>query len=95
MIELGDVQWENVVLKYNGPSPATTHPPKWKTTEYDVWYRNPRQVIKNILANADFDGHIDYVAYHEFNGEKQQYSNMMSGNWSWQQCVRLHTQFFF
>ena len=70
MIELGDVRWENVVLKYNGPSPATTHPPEWKTTEYNIWYRNPRQVIKNILANADFDGHIDYMAYREFNGEK-------------------------
>ena len=71
------------------------HPPKWKTTEYDIWYWNPCQVIKNILANADFDDHIDYMAYCKFNSKKWQYSNMMSGSWSWQQCVCLHTQFFF
>ena len=88
-IELGNVDWENVCLKYNGPHPEVTRPPEWKTTEYVVWYRNPRQVIKNILANPDFDGHIDYVAYQEFNGEKRQYGNVMSGDWSWRQSVRF------
>lgn len=89
MIELGDVRWENAVLKYNGPTPTTTRPPEWKTAEYNIWYRNPREVIKNILANTDFNGHIDYMAYQEFDGEKQQYGNVMSGKWSWRQSVRL------
>ena len=87
-IKLGDVQWENVSLKYNGPLPTITRPPEWKTAEYDVWYRNPREVIKNMLSRTDFDGHIDYMAYQEFDGEKRQYGNMMSGDWSWRQSVR-------
>ena len=57
------------------------------TTKYDMWYRDPREVVKNILSNMDFNGHVDYAAYQEFNGEKRQYGNMMSGNWSWQQSV--------
>lgn len=93
-IELGNVRWENTRLKYNGPLPETTRPPEWKTAEHDVWYRNPREVIRNILACPDFDGHIDYVAYQEFNGEKRQYGNMMSGNWSWRQSVHfMHSAF--
>ena len=88
-IELGSVQWKNACLKYEGPLPRMTRPPEWKTARYDVWYRDPRQVIKNILASPDFDGHIDYVAYQEFNGEKRQYGNMMSGDWSWRQSVRF------
>jgi hypothetical protein len=50
--------------------------------EYDVWYRNPRDVIAGMLANTSFDGHIDYTAYHKFDGEKRQYGNMMSGDWA-------------
>jgi len=87
-IDLGDVQWEHAYLKYEGPLPETTHHPEWKTTEYDIWYRDPRQVIKNILARPDLEGHIDYTAYQEFNGEKRQYGNMMSGDWAWRQSVR-------
>ena len=93
-IELGNVRWENARLKYNGPRPEVTRPPEWKTAEYDVWYRNPRQVITNILSNTDFDGHIDYVAYQEFNGEERQYGNMMSGDWASRQSVRFSCSMF-
>lgn len=86
-IELGSVSWENISLKYNGPLPETTRRPEWMTREYDVWYRDPRQIIKNILARPELDGHVDYVAYQEFNGEQRQYGNLMSGNWAWRQSV--------
>ena len=69
-IELGNVSWENTCLKYNGPLPETTRTPEWMTSEYDVWYRNPRQMIKNILARPDFEGHVDYAAYQEFISEQ-------------------------
>ena len=62
---------------------------------HEVWFRNPRQVIKNILATTDFDGHIDYAAYREFSDNKRQYCNLMSGNWSWRQSVRAHPQHIF
>jgi len=88
-IGLGDVQWEHDYLKYKGPLPITARHPEWKTAEYDVWYRDPREVIKNILARPDFNGHVDYGAYQEFNNEKRQYGNMMSGDWAWRQSVRF------
>ena len=81
-IELGNIQWESASLKYDRPLPTTTRPPEWMTTEYDVWYRDSHKVIKNMLANPDFDGHINYMAYQEFDGEKRQYGNMMSSDWS-------------
>ena len=93
-IEVGDVRWESAQLKYEGPLPRTTRIPEWKTTVHEVWFRDPRQVIKNILATTDFDGHIDYAAYREFSDNKRQYCNLMSGNWSWRQSVRarpIHT----
>jgi len=90
-IKLGNVQWESASLKYDRPLPKTTRPPEWMTAKYDVWYRDPHKVVKNMLANPDFDGHIDYVAYQEFDGEKRQYGNMMSGDWSWQQSVCFFT----
>jgi hypothetical protein len=94
-IALGDVRWENASLKYKGPLPKTTHTPEWMTKAYDIWYRNPHEVIKDMLARTDFDGHTDYVAYQEFDGEKRQYSNMMSGDWSWRQSVCFfHSSFF-
>jgi len=89
VISLGDVQWEHDYLKYKGPLPAATRHPEWKTVEYDIWYRDPREVIKNILARPDFNGHVDYGAYQEFNNEKRQYGNMMSGDWAWRQSVRF------
>ena len=88
-INLSDIQWEHDYLKYNGPLPEATHHPEWKTAEYDVWYRDPRQVIKGILARPDFDGHVDYVAHQEFNRGERQYGNMISGDWAWRQSVRF------
>ena len=93
-VELNNVLWESACLRYEGPLPRTTRHPEWKTAGYEVWYRDPRQVIKNILASPDLDGHIDYVAYQEFNGEKRQYSNLMSGNWSSRQSVRFARRSF-
>src|ERR1700753_3616327 len=58
-VKVGDVWWENTCLKYDGPLPEVTCPPEWKTATYDVWYWNPREVIKNILACPDLEGHVD------------------------------------
>ena len=86
-IELGTVRWESACLKYDRPLPETTRPAEWMTTTYDVWYRNPREVIKSLLARPDLDGHVDYSAYQEFNDDQRQYSNLMSGEWAWKQSV--------
>ena len=88
-IPLGNVPWECFCLKYDGPPPETNRPPEWMVTEYEVWFRNPREVIKGILTNPEFNGHVDYSVYREFEDRQRRYSNMMSGDWAWRQSVRL------
>ena len=87
-ISLGDIPWECFCLSYDGPQPETTHLPEWKVTEYEVWFRNPREVIKGILANSELDGHLDYSAYREFEDSQRRYCDLMSGDWVWRQSVR-------
>lgn len=86
-IPLGDVPWECFCLSYDGPPHESPRPPEWKITEYEVWFRDPRKVIKAILGNSEFNGHIDYSAYQEFEGSQRQYRDMMSGDWAWRQSV--------
>ena len=86
-IQLGTAQWENTLFRYDGPLPEMPRRPEWMKAEYDVWHRNPHEVIKNIFARKDLDGKIDYVAHREFNGEQRQYGNLMSGDWAWAQSV--------
>ena len=87
-VPLGSIPWECFNLKYDGPLPETGRPPEWMVTEYEVWFRDPGEVIKGILANPEFDGHIDYSAYQESENSRRRYSNMMSGDWAWRQSVR-------
>jgi hypothetical protein len=84
---LGDVPWETFSLSYDNPPPKSSRPPEWKITEYEVWFRNPREVIKGILSNPELNGHIDYSAYREFEDSQRQYCGMMSGDWAWRQSV--------
>lgn len=84
-IDLGHVPWKSFTVKYTDDMPTPT--PAWMKKEYDVWYRNPRDVIHGIIGNKDFDGEIDYVPYREFKGGKRQWTDFMSGNWPWNQAV--------
>ena len=55
---------------------------------YDVWYCDPRVVIKNILLNTDFNGEVDYAPHHDFLEDGScRYKNFMSGDWAWEQAV--------
>lgn len=87
-IELGNVPWKSYTAQYQWLRPESGPIPEWMTTEYQLWYRDPRQVIHNILANPEFTSGIDYAPHRDFQDEKRQYSNFMSGDWAWDQCVR-------
>lgn len=58
------------------------------TTEYQLWYRDPRKVIHNLFGNPDLINSIDYVPYREFNNGERRYCDFMSGDWAWKQSVR-------
>ena len=57
--------------------------------DYQLWYRDPRKVVHNILANLDFNATLDYSAYRDLQDGKRRYCNFMSGNWAWDQCVSI------
>lgn len=87
---LGEVTWERCSLRYNGPQPVE-NPPPWMQAEYDIWFRDPRALVHNLLSNPDFKLGFDYAPYQErgTNGAHR-FQDFMSGNWAWNQAVGLH-----
>jgi hypothetical protein len=49
-IPLGDVPWQNFAVKLCGDK-ADVDVPTWMNHSYDVWYRDPPDVVRNMLAN--------------------------------------------
>jgi len=85
--ELGDVQWQSSTFRYQGEKPDD-HVPKWMTVEYEILYRNPRDVIKNMIADMTFKHAFDYAPYQEFDEDgDRRYENFMSGDWAFHQAV--------
>ena len=70
-IKLGHIPWQSYTAQYNGLCPENGPTPEWMTAEYQVWYRDPRKVIHNILANPNLADGIDYVPYHKFKDGKR------------------------
>jgi hypothetical protein len=85
---LGDVTWESFGLQYNGHQPVE-NTPLWMQAEYDVWFRDPRTVIHNLLSNPDFKSGFDYAPYQEYAAGVHRFQDFMSGNWAWKQAVGL------
>ncbi|KAF8889238.1 hypothetical protein BD779DRAFT_1611042 [Infundibulicybe gibba] len=55
--------------------------------DYEVWFRDPRMVMRSQLSNPDFKDEIDYSPLQEFGPDGQRlWTNLMSGNWAWQQA---------
>lgn len=65
MTPIGDAPWKSFGLKYSSDKPSE-NVPLWMDKTYNVWYRDPRVVIKNLFSNTDFNGEFDYVPYREF-----------------------------
>ncbi|KAH7904947.1 hypothetical protein BJ138DRAFT_1234046 [Hygrophoropsis aurantiaca] len=83
---LGDVAWNTFSVSYQGEKPPEDVPP-WMNASYEVCYRDPREILRNMLANPDFDGDIDYAPYRDFDAnENREYQNLMSGDWAWKQA---------
>lgn len=86
-ITLGDAPWESFTLQYNGPRPDGEVPP-WMTSDYDVWFRDPRVLVHNLLSNPDFKDEFDYAPFQEHSHSgAHRFQDFMSGNWSWRQAV--------
>jgi len=83
----GNIEWQCLKLKYEDVIPPG-NAPTWMVDEFEVWYRNPREVMKSMLANTDFAGEIDVAPLREYDEEEnREYKNFMSGDWAWKQAV--------
>ena len=75
------------MVKYCGLVPDEDAP-SWMFQEHEIWYRNAKEVVANMLRNKDFDGEFDYSPYRDFDETgKRCYKDVMSGDWAWLQSV--------
>lgn len=85
---LGDAPWKCLSTGFRGD--ISGNPPTWKLDEYEVWYRDPDVVIRNMLDNPDFNGQFDYAPYiHTNKSGERSWSDFMSGNFSWRHAVSV------
>ncbi|KIK21860.1 hypothetical protein PISMIDRAFT_12004 [Pisolithus microcarpus 441] len=86
-ILLGDVKWQRFKVQYTGDIPPVNSPP-WMRQSYEVWYRDVRKVVHQILGNPSYASEIDLRPFREFatEGDERQYKDFMSGDWAWDQA---------
>lgn len=88
-IPTGDVSWESFDVSYEGEGNIPEDVPDWMQEKSRVWYRNPHEVVRNLIANPDFKGEFDYAPYCQFRNEKREWTDLMSANWAWRQAVSI------
>lgn len=84
---LGDVSWESFRMRWKGDLPGNSDVPPWMTASYEVWFRDPLTIVRNMLGNTDFDGEMDYAPMREFVDGERVLKDFMSGDWAWRQAV--------
>jgi len=91
-IHHGDVPWQSFHLSYTGELDAEPEP--WKLAKYDVYYRDPRQIIHQQLGNRSFETEMDYAPKRVFDkAGNRRYRNFMSGEWAWRHVVSIYFVF--
>jgi hypothetical protein len=89
-ITSGDFLWQSFTIQYNNGVSDNNDSPQWMSDTHEIFFRDPHLVVQAMLANPDFDDGMDFVPYRVFNkGDEQQFDNMMSGEWAWNQAVGL------
>ena len=85
---LGDVAWQSFSIQYNGDEVPESTLSQWMTSKYDVWFRDPHIIVKNMIDNPDFNHHADVTPLRIFNSNgTREYQNFMSGDWAWEEAV--------
>ena len=58
---------------------------------YDVWFRDPCLVVKNMIDNPDYGNQFDSAPTRTFDSEgHRQYQDFMTGDWVWEEAVCFH-----
>ena len=71
--------------------PPPSNVPPWMEDTYQVYYRDPHEVVCSIVANPDFATELDYSLYREYVTETndRRWCDFMSGDWAWNQAVSV------
>ena len=65
------------------------HVASWKTQEYNIWYRDPDVVIRNLLDNPDFASQFNTALYIATDAQgRRRWKDVMSGHFAWRRSVR-------
>ncbi|KIN97816.1 hypothetical protein M404DRAFT_39480, partial [Pisolithus tinctorius Marx 270] len=85
-MSVGAVKWENFKITYKRKRDAP-----WMFDIYDVWYRDPRRVIHNLLGHADLKDQMDFMPYREFDAtsDQRRWEDFMSGDWAWDKSDKI------
>ncbi|KAG1760301.1 hypothetical protein EDD22DRAFT_980688 [Suillus occidentalis] len=88
--QLGNVPWQCLSVQYAGERPEHDTP-LWMGKDYEVWYRDPRVMAHNMLANTTYKGEIDYAPFREYDSSDntRRWKDFMSGDWAWQQADEI------
>ncbi|KAG1838971.1 hypothetical protein F4604DRAFT_1691443 [Suillus subluteus] len=89
-MQLSNVPWQCLSVRYTGDRPEQDAPP-WMDKEYEVWYRDPRLMAHNMLANPTYKGEIDYAPFREYDSlnDTRRWKDLMSRDWAWQQADEI------
>ncbi|KAF4614058.1 hypothetical protein D9613_007679 [Agrocybe pediades] len=88
-IRVGDAPWQSFTISYDGDIPLGDKTP-WKHKEYEVYFRDPRIVLEQQLANPDFATEMDFSPKQVFDEcGTRRYCDFMSGEWAWRQANEI------
>ncbi|KAH9484630.1 hypothetical protein JR316_0004112 [Psilocybe cubensis] len=88
-IKQGNIPWTSFSVTYNGKLPKDGPIPEWMTQKYEVWFRNPLDVLEQQIGNPTYVGNIDYAPKRYYWNGKRRYRNLMSGQWAWLQANKI------
>ncbi|KAF8873949.1 hypothetical protein BD779DRAFT_1613631 [Infundibulicybe gibba] len=83
----GDIPWDSFTIAYTGEVEVDS--PPWKLAKYETWFRDPLKVMEQQIGNRDFAGEMDFAPKRIFKNGERQYTDLMSGNWAWEQADKI------
>ncbi|KAI0352004.1 hypothetical protein OH77DRAFT_1562722 [Trametes cingulata] len=86
---LGAVKWQSFEMQFPQNLRPVEDIPSWMTTPYDVWFRDVRDIARNILSSPDYVSCIDYGPRRAYDmaGDRE-LRNLMDADWAWGQAVQ-------
>ncbi|KAH9915965.1 uncharacterized protein BXZ73DRAFT_54076 [Epithele typhae] len=85
-ITIGDVPFITVSVRWAGP--VDENSPQWKREAHVGHHRDIIETVRGMAANPELNGHWDNTPTAVFNADGlREYSNLMTGQWAWDQAV--------